>query len=300
MKRAFGVSLTGDLYERACEVGFGLPPDRKRRHRLRLIEEAGLLFIHVPKNAGMSISNALYGEQIKHATIRYYHHAAPRLLRRTTSFAVLRDPVERFASAFAYARAGGSAHNQVAAPFRETYRGFGDVNAALDHLEAARSVYAIDHIFRLQSWYVSDRRGRRSVDRLFLFDEPDRLAAFLDRRGAAPLTHINAAPRERACFSPEQINRIRAFYAADVALIEAVRAEARRQRGHAFDRAMGAKMRAGKPAAPEARIFPHRDRAGRLSVQFQPGAQDGVHAPEGDEGDAPRPAVNGDQVHVIK
>ena len=72
------------------------------------------------------------------------------------SFAVLRDPTARFLSAYRYGRAGGSAINDVAEPFRTLYRGFRSIDDALDHVETAASPYAVDHIFRPQSWYVGD------------------------------------------------------------------------------------------------------------------------------------------------
>ena len=231
IRQACGVRLVGDLYERACDAGLGLPLDGKRRQRLRQVQQARTLFIHVPKNAGMSISAAMYGQQIKHATIRYYRRAAPRLLRRTTSFAVLRDPIERFISAFHYAQAGGSADNRVAAPFRDTYMAFRTIDDALDHLEAAPSVYAIDHIFRPQSWYISDRAGKVVVDRLFLMHEMDRVREFLQLRCGAELDHINASTPLRMPLDATQIARIERLYADDVALVAKVRATSRSSAG---------------------------------------------------------------------
>lgn len=220
------VLLVGDLYERACDRGFGLPIDRKRRRRLRRIDRARTLFIHIPKNAGMSIAQALYGEQIKHATIRYYAKAARRMLWNTTSFAVLRDPIARFLSAFAYAQAGGSPHNRVSAPFRATYMAFGSIDDALDHLESARDIYQIDHIFRPQSWYVTDRHGKVIVDRLFLIDEFDRVRRFLALRQIADVPHLNQIDQPPLALSDTQVARIQAFYARDWQLVQALRDEA--------------------------------------------------------------------------
>jgi hypothetical protein len=224
--RRCGVSLVGDIYERACEKGLGLPIDAKRRRRLRSVRQARTLFIHIPKNAGMSIAQALYGEQIKHATIRYYAKAAPRLLWRTPSFAVLRDPVARFVSAFNYAQAGGSRHNQISTPFRDRYMAFETIDDALDHLEAATSLYQIDHIFRPQSWYITDRAGKVIVDRLFLLEEFDRVRRFLALRSIPDVPHLNHVEKAPTALSDTQVDRIRRFYARDFELVEALHDEA--------------------------------------------------------------------------
>lgn len=112
----------------------------------------------------------LYGLQIKHASVRYYARAAPKLLGDVGSFAVVRDPVERFQSAFDYAKAGGSRDSRISAPFRERYMAFRSFDDALDHVERARSPYQIDHIFRSQFWYVADAEGEIRVKRLVPFD----------------------------------------------------------------------------------------------------------------------------------
>lgn len=219
------VLLVGDLYERACDRGIRLPIDGKRRQRLKRIDRARTLFIHIPKNAGMSIAQALYGEQIKHATIRYYQKAARRMLWHTTSFAVLRDPVARFVSAFSYAQAGGSADNRISEPFRATYMAFRSIDDALDHMENAADIYQIDHVFRPQSWYVTDRGGKVIVDRLFLLEEFDRVRRFLALREIADVPHLNHVETPPMALSDAQIARLRHFYARDFELVQALRDE---------------------------------------------------------------------------
>lgn len=219
-----GVRLFGDLYERACDGGFRLPIDRKRRRRLQRIDQARTLFIHIPKNAGMSIAQALYGDQIKHATIRYYTVSAPRMMWNTTSFAVLRDPVARFVSAFGYAQAGGSADNRIAAPFRDQYRAFRTIDDAIDHVANAADIYQIDHVFRPQAWYIVDRTGKIAVDRLFLLEEFDRVRRFLALRDIAEIPHLNHVVAAPASLTTDQVGRIRDLYARDCEIVAALRA----------------------------------------------------------------------------
>ncbi|MDB5689548.1 MAG: hypothetical protein JWL91_1424 [Sphingomonas bacterium] len=216
------VSLAGDLHERAAELSLRLPLSRRRAERIECIRQAGVLFVHVPKCAGMAVCQALYGRQLKHGTIRWYRRRA-RELNELPSFAILREPVERFVSAYRYAVAGGSADNRVSAAFHDRYRKFRCLDEAIDHVEGAASPYRLDHIFRPQHWYVADREGGIGVDRLFCMEDPA-IPRFIQDHGGASLAQVNRSHTPFPAVSAEQSDRIRSLYRSDVALYAAVSA----------------------------------------------------------------------------
>lgn len=195
LARLFAVKLTGDIPERLIGMGLPVPLNAKRRRRLAAIRAGEVLFIHVPKNAGTSLSMALYGRTITHDTIRYYHSVAPDFVASAATVAVIRDPVERFVSAFRFAQSGGT-HRQVSAPFRSTYAGFATIDDALDHLEQHRDPFAVDHIFRAQSWYLTDRDGRLGCSIWFRSTASGSCAACFPTTGARPSrSSIEVEPR---------------------------------------------------------------------------------------------------------
>jgi hypothetical protein len=67
----------------------------------------GILFIHIPKAAGTSICMALYGIPIGLLKSRDWQSWFPHSWRTMTIVAVLRDPVDRFLSAFYFLKSGG-------------------------------------------------------------------------------------------------------------------------------------------------------------------------------------------------
>ncbi len=225
LARAFGVKLTGDIPERLIGMGLPVPLNAKRRRRLAAIRAGEVLFIHVPKNAGTSLSMALYGQPIRHDTIRYYHAVAPELTASAMTVAVIRDPVERFVSAFRFARSGGT-HRQVSAPFRSAYAGFATIDDALDHLERHRDPFAVDHIFRAQSWYLTDRSGQLAVRHLVPIDGLPQLRALLPANRGAVIPKLNQSRAAPVPVSDAQRARIESLYPDDVALWSQTRASA--------------------------------------------------------------------------
>lgn len=214
------VRMSSDVHERLAELHVPYPPGPKRQRRLEQVRRTGVLFIHIPKNAGTSLTRALYGMDVGHETIRYFRRRMPQLAG-LPSFAILRDPVRRFLSAYHYARAGGSDLRHVARGFRDTYMRLGGIDEALDHIERARWPYGTDHIFRPQAWYVTDRHGRVAVDHLFRLEDMQRVQDFVSRYTATPVGHANAgsAKDDAPALRPDQVARIRQIYHMDYALI---------------------------------------------------------------------------------
>lgn len=211
------MKLNGDLAERLCDLGLRPPVGARRRQRIAMMNDRRLLFVHVPKAAGMAVSQALYGAPVQHATIRYYQMVAPDLVAAAPTFAVVRDPVARFRSALAYAQSGGSGGYAVSEPFRSIYSALQSVDEVLDHLEAADWPYGVDHIFRPQSWYVTDARGGLAVDYLIPLTHLD--AALAALAPAAPrIARVNLSSSRKAALTPRQAWRVRYLYASDLSL----------------------------------------------------------------------------------
>ena len=217
-----GVKMSSDLHERLAELHIPYPPGPKRQERIRMIRHCGLLFIHIPKNAGTSISHTIYDMDIGHETIRYFH-ARMHDVRKYPSFAILRDPLKRFLSAYRYAQMGGSSDRRVSAGFRGRYMNFRCIDDALDHIANARSPYDIDHIFRQQKWYLTDKNGEIAVDHLFMMDDMDSVSSFMKKYTSRYIPHINRTPYDAPPLNVDQIHRIRLIYNDDYNLISQVK-----------------------------------------------------------------------------
>ena len=221
--RLFRVHMIADAREKLCAAGINCPLGTAQRKRLDIIRTRGILFIHIPKNAGISISHSLYGGQVGHQSIRYYQAVAPDIVKRLPRFAVVRDPVERFLSAFRFAKTGGTRDQPMMGLFAERYMAMRDVDELLDHLEASPSPYHFDYVFRPQSWFITDRRGRIKVDQLIRMDDMTAVESLISRHRGRPLPHMNRSVAANIGLDAHQVTRIRRLYRNDVRLYERLR-----------------------------------------------------------------------------
>lgn len=214
LPRLFGVRLLGDMHERCSELGIPLPQGQKRMARHEMIREAGVLFIHVPKNAGTAVCRTLYGQELEHRSIRYFRRSVSSL-SGIPSVAIIRDPVDRFISAYRHAKGGGGRHRDLAETFAARYMAFRSLDDALDHVERATDWYDVDHIFRPQSWYVTDGRGKVIVDRLFHITELQALSRHLFPSGRSDIPRLNDSVTPFLVPTRRQTERIQALYSRD-------------------------------------------------------------------------------------
>jgi hypothetical protein len=65
------------------------------------------IFIHIPKAAGTSVSTALYGYSVGHATISQLYEKDYKAARAYFKFTFVRDPLDRLLSTFRFFNSGG-------------------------------------------------------------------------------------------------------------------------------------------------------------------------------------------------
>jgi hypothetical protein len=219
----FGLWYEEDIYDRLCPA---LPRALRRFwHIPAAMKARGLIFVHVPRVAGASICQSLYGScSIRHHSIRYFQAIAPDFVASTPSFALLRDPFDRFVSSYAFVRNGGAAHSRLSDVFVRQTAGIASLDDYLSFLEG-RGPLELDFVMRPQSWFVCDLvTGEPLVKSLFIYGENEAaLTHYLASHGVGPLPWINRSDRSALSCSLRQRRRIERIYADDFALLDRVR-----------------------------------------------------------------------------
>ena len=184
------------------------------------------IFVHIPKTAGTTVLDLLGADHVfdTHATALTYREADPDLFARAFKFAVIRDPWDRFASAFHFMKSGTDWPMQKAWAARH----IGDLDFARFVRKLRnpvfRQVVLSERFFWPQSFWVTDRRGDLLVDELYRFEElSSALSAIAERLGvsspaAIPTRRKSSRASLRALYQDcEMVELVERLYAQDSA-----------------------------------------------------------------------------------
>lgn len=186
-----------------------------------------MIFVHIPKCGGKSILKDLYGlgehDFFGHKRIGFYERLlGPRAFARTPSFAMLRDPVDRCVSGFAFSKRGGFGLADDAR--RSEHLAGLDFDSFVRDGHLARAARD-DIVFRPQSFYLTFPDGRFGVDRLLRFENfAEELQGLPDvGKRFREVSHLNAAPKGTPVPPPvDVVTVIHEVYAEDVRLLKAI------------------------------------------------------------------------------
>ena len=201
----------------------------RARRRASAFREAGVAFIHVPRAAGTSVAEALYGGFIGHFGVRDLIAAAPKDVLALPRFAIARNPWDRAVSAWSFAKAGGGTSAgggvRVARAGRYAIAAFDTFESFVTEWLAVRDPEGLDGIFRPQVHYLLDRDGQLALDHLGRLDRIGETQEWLsDTLGRhIVIAHENASPRSdyRDYYTPETRDLVARIYARDIALLGA-------------------------------------------------------------------------------
>lgn len=178
------------------------------------------LFIHVPKCAGSSVAQALFGgNPAGHLPLYWYEKQFNERYRHYFKFGFVRDPLQRALSAFEYLRQSSGKRDQAAYELVSQYTSF---EAFVDQWLCAENISRQIH-FAPQYHFLQNAMGRIEVDFIGrhenLAEDFRTLCTHLHCKGELP--HVNRSARRgahRPTFSSATRRRVREVYARDYEL----------------------------------------------------------------------------------
>ena len=195
------------------------------KRRAPLWKNTGVIFIHVPKAAGTSVSQALYGRFLGHMRASDVERWAPRAARELPMVAIARNPWDRLVSAYRFVRRGhGVGGPQAGGVWRpEQYRipEFESFERFVLDWLSARNLRSLDYVFHPQSLFVCDSEGEILVDHLGRFEDLYPTYKFL-REVVPGLPEIGKSNRSgafvdyRGFYTDELARRVGEIYHDDV------------------------------------------------------------------------------------
>lgn len=197
---------------------------RVRRHA-KLWNDAGILFIHVPKCAGTSISEAIYGRFTNHVRAEDVDRWGEAGVKALPSFAVTRNPWDRLVSAYRFAvRGHGEGGDFVVETWRpEQYRkaAFLTFERFVEEWLAVQQLAKLDPIFQPQKQFVCNRVGDILVNHTGKIENLCATATWIEETtGVEPsFPHHNrsgAPVKYRDFYSGRLMNMVGEIYRDDV------------------------------------------------------------------------------------
>ena len=162
--RKLGWLVAEDFMQRRSEraIPFWFPKDFQRTKSI---------FVHVPRTGGTSIGLTLYDRQIPHTTWKTWVELFPRRCRNYYTFAAVRDPNEKFLSAYDFLKRGGmnQGDERWAAGQLAEFKKVEDLIEAMADQEVRKRIYSRWH-FVPQSAYVDAGPGRPGINLLIPFE----------------------------------------------------------------------------------------------------------------------------------
>lgn len=188
-----------------------------------MIKETGLLFIHIPKSAGSSISLSLYGRSLGHKKLSEWLYEYPKSVQKLKIFSVIRHPIERFISAFWFLKSGGM--NEMDFQFAEKYLSKmqtpDDLAKYLMNPGVSSEILSYWH-FIPQIDFISETNVDKLSCRLFLFEEIAGLQNWLASECPKPIriSKINESKNKIKEYSlqPDSQTIVEAIYQKDMNL----------------------------------------------------------------------------------
>lgn len=143
--------------------------------------QAGVLFIHIPKSAGTSICQELYGRQLGHKRCIDYRRMNLEQFGRIRKFTVMRNPFTRIYSAYRFLCQGGMQGFPADQRVGEIVGRFGSFDEfVINWLGRNKNHKRYVH-FLPQTEFISDQSGQVLVDRIGFYENLDEFLEQLRR-----------------------------------------------------------------------------------------------------------------------
>lgn len=181
-----------------------------------------IIFIHIPKVAGVSINLALYGKTLGHFEISQIRKVFPNLLKACFSFATVRNPISRSISAYHFAKSGGTQLMKISNPQLYQSKYFNSFNQFVKDWLRFQDLSQLDGVFKPQINYLIDN-GTILVDQIIQLEKikNNTISLYNNKNTYIKINHYNSNPfREIFQIKSQTEDLIKDLYFQDYQLLD--------------------------------------------------------------------------------
>lgn len=195
----------------------------RRSPYYRARNDIGVLFVHVPKAAGVSIKDVLGLPRPGHIPARVHRDYDPERFARYFVFGVCRNPWDRLLSTYRFLRDPPDGVSPLTREFAEACATAGELDSFSRFASAVERSPIIRGwaVMKPQAHYLCDTTGQILVDELLRFERlADEWARVATRIGApSELPRLNVSRGDRAYrqhYTPATRRAVERVYARDI------------------------------------------------------------------------------------
>lgn len=207
------------------EASFTHHEHKNLTYSIRGFHENQCIFIHIPKCAGISLSQSLFGHCVPHATITDYQIMfGASLFKKYFKFTIVRNPWDRLVSAYFFIKNGGfdSTDKFLFTPFIEEFPTF---DSFVRFIYFNKNITKLLHLLPQHHW-IQTPAGDIPIDYIGKLENLSEslkvIKSELNIDCIPSPKRINSSPRERdyhKYYTKETANMVAEIYKKDIKLL---------------------------------------------------------------------------------
>lgn len=182
----------------------------------KAFNETKSIFVHIPKAAGTSVSNALYGGRQGHHTALAYKKANPSKFAEYYKFTITRNPWDRLASTYHYLLKSPHAEDRNWA--KNNIEKYSSFESFVINWLSSESIYSWKHLLP-QTYFVYENK-KIIVDNIFKLESlsADFETLKVNVNSSAILKHDNKVSRAHyeSLYTKRMVEHVGLIYSEDI------------------------------------------------------------------------------------
>jgi hypothetical protein len=191
-----------------------------KKYLFRNYSKSGIVFIHIPKAGGTSVSNLLYGKRAGHFTACEIKDCLGEdSFRSMKSFAVVRNPVDRLISAYKFILNSGGSHGSYRRNSDLLLPDFVNFDTFVKDWLVKQDPGKVELLFRPQYLFIYNDKGECLVDWFCKIENAEELESRLfnltGNKMVLPKLNTSFGKKLRIQYSDETRSLIMDYYQKD-------------------------------------------------------------------------------------
>ena len=186
-------------------------------------KRTGVIFIHIPKNGGTSVNNALYGRFMGHYSVSDIAVLNKDFLSNLPTLAISRNPWTRLYSAYSFAQkeSANTLNSKIHNAKLYNQNTFDSFERFVNEWLVYQDIRSLDQIFRPQIDFIKRQDNVIAVNHIGMLERPETYTSWLQDNLGNPvqIQHLNKSEPKvsyRKAYNNELIDTVSKIYAEDL------------------------------------------------------------------------------------